>query len=416
MPDQFRKLSLPALALLTAVAIPAVHAQEDRWFRVELLVFANETTTPPEGAASAEQWEATPKLAYPNASRFLIDDARVAENAAEFDGESLVDEYGRQIITILLAAGDTDATGPEPLPDPDAGQGLPEPPAGSSAEPTVTAPVPAPLSPVYEGAPPPGAAPVAVKKTLVLPRPFVLLPSEYQEFRGKAALMQRSGNYSVLFHEAWVQPVAPEDRSIPIVLDRSGDTREWSRLQGSIKLYLSRYLHAETNLWLNTAGEYLPGSWQMPAPPLGPPSLIIEEQAPVDFATAMGELAGAGNGEVTGTQATTGGAVGAGVQPEATADTAGPPDQAPEGLTPQDPNAPAVGPDGEALVEVPPPVYPYRHAVLLDQTRRMRSGEIHYIDHPLLGVIIKFTPVTAEELDAIATATDPAAGDDDQLP
>ncbi len=50
------------------------------------------------------------------------------------------------------------------------------------------------------------------------------------------------------------------------------------------------------------------------------------------------------------------------------------------------------------------PLYPYRHAVLLDQTRRMRSGEIHYIDHPLLGVIIKFTPVSGEELAAIAAS------------
>ena len=48
------------------------------------------------------------------------------------------------------------------------------------------------------------------------------------------------------------------------------------------------------------------------------------------------------------------------------------------------------------------PVYPYRHAVLVQQKRRMRSNEVHYIDHPLLGAVIKFTPVTADDLAAIA--------------
>jgi len=43
------------------------------------------------------------------------------------------------------------------------------------------------------------------------------------------------------------------------------------------------------------------------------------------------------------------------------------------------------------------PVYPYRHAVALQQKRRMRSKEIHYIDHPMLGIIIKFTPLIAPE-------------------
>ena len=37
------------------------------------------------------------------------------------------------------------------------------------------------------------------------------------------------------------------------------------------------------------------------------------------------------------------------------------------------------------------PDYPWRHAVLLQQTRRMRGGELHYIDHPMFGLLIKVT-------------------------
>lgn len=34
--------------------------------------------------------------------------------------------------------------------------------------------------------------------------------------------------------------------------------------------------------------------------------------------------------------------------------------------------------------------------VLIKTTRRMRSGEIHYIDHPLVGILIKYTPVVGK--------------------
>jgi hypothetical protein len=44
------------------------------------------------------------------------------------------------------------------------------------------------------------------------------------------------------------------------------------------------------------------------------------------------------------------------------------------------------------------PTYPYRHAVLLQQQRRMRSNEVHYIDHPLFGLVIKLTPLDADTL------------------
>lgn len=87
-----------------------------------------------------------------------------------------------------------------------------------------------------------------------------------------------------------------------------------------------------------------------------------------------------------------------------------------ESLLALDPNEPDNGLEGEELIQVEAPVYPYRHAVLLDQTRRMRSNEIHYIDHPLLGVVIKFTPITAEELGAIAAEQAPIVEAGDQLP
>jgi hypothetical protein len=201
-------------------------------------------------------------------------------------------------------------------------------------------------------------------------RAFVTLPRGQLQFRGKAALMQKSGRHRVLFHETWLQPVVSKGRTLPIILDNSGNGGEWPRLQGSITLYLSRYLHLETNLWLNTDGSYLPGKWKMPAPPLAPPSLIIEEQptGPVDpdqvwiYEPGLAPVAAPGEGQ-TGTE-----------------------------------TEPAAAEEADA--------YPYRHALLLKQKRRMRSKEVHYIDHPKFGIVIRVTPVTREDLDALAAATE----------
>lgn len=318
MPKLVPLFTAPTLALLALLAGNTALAQDSRWFRVELLIFTNQPAPDaPAGAATAEQWNALPELAYPDAARFLIDPAQVRENAATYPGRSELDQYGRQIIALPGVPDNAQALGPT-----------------NAAQPVTANPS-------------------------SLPRPFVQLPVSYQEFRGKAALMQRNGGHNVLFHQTWVQPVPPEGRALPIVLDRSGDTGQWSRLQGSIKLYLSRYLQVETNLWLNTDGAYLPGTWRMPAPPLGPPALVIEEPFP--------EL-----------------------------------DQAGNLLQPVVSGPGAVAELDEEALQALGPVYPYRHAVLLEQKRRMRSTEVHYIDHPLFGLVIKFSPITAEELQAIA--------------
>lgn len=352
MPRLRVRITTTVMVLIAGLSSFSISAQDKPWFRVELLIFTNEIPTQPIGASKAEQWDATPNLVYPSATRFLVDAQRVAQNAEEFGGESLLDEYGRQIITIL--------TGPQPMPAVPV-ISPPSPIAATVADPAATpeAAGPAPLKPVYSGAE--QAAPPAS-----LPRPYVLLADTYKEFQGKTAQLQQGGRHSVLFHQSWVQPMNQEADSLPIVLDRSGDEQQWPRLQGTVKLYLTRYLQLETNLWLNTAGEYFPGSWQMPAPPFGPASLIIEEEAPIDIAAAV------------------------------------------EQILPEQELQPAelVAETEVALapIEESPPVYPYRHAVLLDQTRRMRSTEVHYIDHPMLGVIVKLTPLTGAELTAIATA------------
>lgn len=260
---------------------PAISDDKDeRWYRVELLVFSQ------RGQEQPEQWDPTPTLRYPESARFLMERA----------------------------------------------------PVGSSAR----------LAPNGEG-------PALVK-----------LQGDDGSFGEMAQQMARSSRYQVLFHEQWVQVIGDKAEATPLILDRSGDTEQWPALQGSITLWLSRYLHLQTNLWLNTQGEYLHADWRMPPAPLGPASTLSEDGSE-RRASATEALAS--------------------MSPEAQRTT----------LTSEVSHA-----KDELVNEGDPRLtaYPFRHAVLLQQKRRMRSRETHYIDHPLLGLVIRLTPIEKDELAA----------------
>lgn len=347
-------IRVPVRYLLTAVlaALPLLHlhAEEDsRWYQVELLVFAH---TDPE-ARHAERWEPLPALVYPERLRFLIDPRRLQANmdATERAEDSEVDERGRQRIHLRPLWQ------PAALPPEVSEESAAEPPAVPEQDAAGATAGGAPSSAgTLDGSGPDPAAALAEPPPR-LPTPFVQLPASTREFRGKAAYMERNGPYRTLFHEVWWQPVSAQGSALPLSLDRSGDSASYPPLQGTITLYLSRFLHLETNLWLNTDGSYLPGTWRMPAPPLGPVSLELVE-APL-------------------------------LQPELE-----------EVLDFGVAYDPAWDRAGDPAAAEPTPPYPWRHAVLLRQQRRMRSNEVHYIDHPMLGLVVKITPLTAETLQA----------------
>ena len=321
-----------ALMVTTALLAMSTQAQGDRWFRVELLVFSHESGS----ADRAESWEPTPDLSYPESLRFLVDNAQVQRNIDEFGQDSILDARGVQTIELPQPEPELDYRSVAEPESTDIPRQDPEPGLGTSLDGTAEV-----TDPLQQDSPPP------------LPTPFVQRAAAEREFRGKAAYMQRMGNYRTLFHQTWLQPMRDENRALPIVLDRSGDSREWPRLQGSVKIYLSRYLHIETDLWLNTTGNYLPGQWTMPPAPLGPSSLIL-------------------------------------IEPELTL---------PEPFEESQETEPLA--ETSTALE---PVYPWRHAVRFNEKRRMRSNEVHYLDHPMLGVVVKLTPVAQEELQAIAAA------------
>ena len=335
---------------------------EDNWYRTEVLIFARTD----DNTLASEQWDPLPRLAYPETYRYLIDPELVERRLAQSSAEaSRIDPRGFQ--TLVMPAPITpfdDAARPDALLVP-----LPEDPLPGVADPN---------APQAIAATPDDAAPVRELPTQLLAQPYQLLDRSEHEFSDQARTLRRRG-HRILFHGSWWSRLDNEDESLPVVIDHSADPdlSAWPGLQGSIHLYRSRYLHISLDLWLNTMGAYLPAGWQIDAPPRPLPSLNARtrsgqaltpwsDTAPMDPASLF-------------------------LPPEPL-----PGELAAFGATP-------VTPEEELEAD-----FPWRHAIVHRQSRRMRSGEIHYLDHPVIGVIVRVVPAGDEYM--------PLVPADDEVP
>jgi hypothetical protein len=338
-------LSAPLAALLVFYPALSFSADDARWYRVELLVFSQ------PAAQINENWPPTPELAYPSPLQFLIQRDQLPLTPIIPDTGAYLEDFG--------------AAAAEP------GEGVVIDPNNAEISEILTAEAnnaPEPLAPIN------GEADIGT----LLPTSFALLPRSSMEFRGKAAYMERQGGYTVLFHEHWAQLIGPKGESPHIVLPSKTEAAGWPELQGTVQLHLARYLHIETNLWLNTRDESLPQDWKMSAPPQSPykttaerAEIGVEEKEQKEWIS--GDEFKALEGDDNGLTET---------------------DEV-ESL----PESTEVMPTTALALEQ---FYPYRHAVLMQQKRRMRSLEVHYLDHPLFGIVLKLTPLDEDELAALA--------------
>lgn len=374
-------LAATILALSPLISAPGASQPADDdaqpWYRVEILIFRQ----PGDAGLAAEAWEPEPRLDYPEPHRHLVDRALADARLQAFPGSrSDVDRLGGQRLR-LPAPRRAEATMLDsPTDSLPLGEDIPAaPPSGTAGEPGPAAALPQADDPALSGPPPldplRGDARLDAENPdvpLPTPAPFTLLPESFRELAGDAARM-RSAGYEILMHRTWVQPVAEERAARAVILDRSGDpdVTAWPRLQGSLTLHLSRYLHVNTRLWLNTDGDYLHPEWRMPEPPRAPTSLelalpALDDWRPIATQLAPGLEVTRPDGRVSGVQSPR--------------DTALPGTDAAQGQHEEDRG------------------YPWRHAIALEQSRRMRGGELHYLDHPVFGVLIKLTLMEDKDL------------------
>lgn len=177
-----------------------------------------------------------------------------------------------------------------------------------------------------------------------------------KEFKEVLHSLRLSSGYEVMTSKTWIQPALDTKKAMPVLIHAGQEYEGLFELTGSVTLVVSRYLHLQTDLWLSEYTQkvqVIDDWWNSDAP------------ANNTFNTTSND-----------TNMTM--PPGAAVAPS------------PDGNGTQQEEA------FEAVkFNEPSPLsndrFEATQTVELKQSRRMRSGELHYLDNPLFGVVVKVT-------------------------
>lgn len=187
---------------------------------------------------------------------------------------------------------------------------------------------------------------------------YKALATDALELQREARAINRKNGYKVLFHEGWQQPVLGAEEAPSIVITGGEKYGDHHTLEGEIKLSVARYLHFSTNLWLSefemNYGQLEHREWpSLPAPPFKHEETVAAESA---FESAL---------EIHDSY------------------------EIPE-FKLHSSAEPIVKDEEPGLLRE---AYLPSEIIHFKQHRRMRSKELHYIDHPRIGAIIKILPI-----------------------
>ena len=173
------------------------------------------------------------------------------------------------------------------------------------------------------------------------------LPVEMRNLNDHARKLERNANYQLLFHEAWRQQITNARQATAVLINGGKLYGKHYELEGSVTLSVATYLKISTNLWFSQFE-------------LNP---VINEPLPETAANIWPEIPLRPN-------------YASHISPTAVAPTI----------------AETAMIDTSALITEEVETYSPRWTVLMKQERDMRSAEVHYLDHPLLGVIVRISP------------------------
>lgn len=205
--------------------------------------------------------------------------------------------------------------------------------------------------------------------SLTQEKPFIDLgESVYQLTRQKRAI-DAERDMRVLYHKVWRQPVGERENAPSIIVSGGNKYDSHYELEGSLTVSVSRYLHLDTDLWF-TSFEANIGQEENWWPILPTPPVRLSSEADLNA------LYEAGINKSQSQQLKT-------TSPPWMSDSAtnssihfGLGSQFDDQQFDDKTNADAHN-------------YVVKEIIKLEQSRRMRSGELHYVDHPKLGLIIR---------------------------
>ncbi|MBV1905373.1 MAG: peptidoglycan binding protein CsiV [Pseudomonadales bacterium] len=196
-------------------------------------------------------------------------------------------------------------------------------------------------------------------------------------------LLQREANrlrnrddYEILFNSSWTQAIPDRQHPLPILIQAGNKTEDMFLLEGTIAITLGRYLHARAELWLQdfslppadhqSEENLAPAKSIYPAIAINSPEQIIEGAFSLEPANSKQDL----NADIPTNNQTH--------EMDSAADA-----QLPGSLS-----------------KHPHSVRPSQTIpqwMQLSESRRMRSTELHYLDHPKFGVLLRIDPVKIPE-------------------
>lgn len=374
-----KRLTHTALTALLSLSALGSHAQEEApakegWYQIHLAIFGHNS----DAGEYEEVWRKQLQLKYPRQLMRLKTREQYLSDLCGLDEiEQAGVESGNRLVDILERV-DSGAGYPEEAPrsvDPACREFRPDlfPPSEAEknraqADATIAA-----AQSLVSGKPVTTTPAKDPHPTI----PFVLSgQSSDPEFAEMVKKIRGAARYRLLFVGSWPQALKPRGEA-PALLIQGGDrVGQHYQLEGYVKLALERYLHIDTDLWLSQFRERrLPhdsGFIASDSRAFASESEAENEAArefpalPIPFPVNDRRAAAAANDSAA--------------QPALR-------NNLPEGQTDSKLNV-LLADDSSHTVE---------RTVVMQQTRRMRSDEVHYLDHPLFGVLVKITPLPGNE-------------------
>lgn len=179
--------------------------------------------------------------------------------------------------------------------------------------------------------------------------PFYVLPTSELQLKAQADRLTRDGRYRLLTHLAWRQPLSTPNKPTTVFIDGGEAFGKHRELEGSIAFSLGQVAHVHPRIWLTQfAPFYGQAESEWPNLPLTPAQKRSQWEAPnVSPSTSLPSDAWS--------------------------------------LTTSD----------ESNTESADPYLPQR-IVMVDEDVRVRLNENYYIDHPVLGIVVRITPYNGQ--------------------
>ena len=351
---------------------PLLDQRYEDWYQIEILIFDRPSSY---SSSSSEVWTNNIALLYPADLDFLFTPEEWETfNAPEPIEEIVYDAYGN----IISATSETENSGLTPSTFEDRAlstqeNALKTEDHTSSNGGSISSGAVSPESSMTN-------SPEASTELPAMETPRITLNDTDKILSGERRRIARRSGYRVLFHEAWRQPLIPADESASILITGGDKVENHFELEGSIKLSLSRFLHIETNLWRNffvpNYGQelaYWPALPDVPEP-IKTPNIDLMTVSVSDSDIFSNNTAddsfqfntsyGSPRSESLNLDLNT-------------------------DLDSKAANNSILGLEQNLQLETANLV---NEIFTLRQKRRMRSQELHYIDHPRLGILVKIIP------------------------